>query len=331
MSRPRLLRLVRRYGVLAVGLAGVVGLVVVVNPAQVRSALTGADPGFLALMLPTVLLLYVAHGAAWWLALRGAAVPVGFRRAVRGVLVSQAFDVVPGGDLWRVPIVAQDGGPPAPPGPLAATVVFDDLVYFFVLSLAMLPAAARLPELRLPLTLALLPQLLIFVVLLWPRVYAGLAGRVGRLAPLRPYRDQLDALGPAFRRLMRPRTLVPVTLVDTGCAALAVGLYWLALLAVHARAIGIARAAFTYSATQVLSGLTVLPGALGAYEALSTGLLAALGAAPARAAAAALLYRVVNDLLMAVLGLALGVLVRRRAARAAPGLAAGVAKDPPAG
>ena len=303
--------LIRRYGLTAVGLGGVVALVIAVNPGEVRRALAGADAPALAAMPAVVLALYLAHGAAWWLALRGARLRVGLGRAIRTVLMSQAFDVVPGGDLWRVPIVAGEEGESMPSaGVLTATVVFDDLVYFFVLSAAMLPAGLRFGELRAPLALALLPQVLIFTLLLWPRAYDRVAGVVARMPAVRDYRSHIAVLGPSFRRLMHPRTLLPVILVDAVCAGLAVALYWLALIAVHAPGVGLQRAAFTYAATQVLSGLTVLPGAVGAYEALSTGVLAAQGAPPASAAAAALLYRVVNDLLMALLGLLL--ILRRR-------------------
>jgi uncharacterized membrane protein YbhN (UPF0104 family) len=91
-----------------------------------------------------------------------------------------------------------------------------------------------------------------------------------------------------------------------------VTLYWLALTAVHARGIGLDQVAFTYATGQVLSGLTVLPGALGAYEGMMTGMIAVQGVALAAAAAAALLYRAVNDVLMALVGLSVALLSDRQ-------------------
>ena len=68
----------------------------------------------------------------------------------------------------------------------------------------------------------------------------------------------------------------------------------------------------------------MLPGALGAYEGMMTGAMALQGVAPAAAAGGALLYRVVIDVLMALLGLAIAFAFDReylQAFRRAPGKA----------
>jgi uncharacterized membrane protein YbhN (UPF0104 family) len=289
------------------GLVGVAALVVVIDPGRVTRTLLGADPLLLLLMLPIVLALHVLHGVAWGIALRGAGVPVGTPEAVRVTYISQAFDVLPGGDLWRIAVVRPEHPGRLDAGAVAASVVFDDLVYFLVLSLAMVPAAIRLPFLRAALAAVLAPQLAIFLILLWPALYRALAAPVERLRPFRRFAPQLRLLGPSFRRLVRPRTLVPVVLVDAFCAALAITLYWLALSAVHVRQVGPYQVGFTYAGGQVLAGLTVLPGALGVYEGLMTAAIALQGVPPALAAAGALIYRAVNDLLMALIGLAVAL------------------------
>ena len=204
-------------------------------------------------------------------------------------------------------------------GAVAASVVFDDLVYFFVLTGAMLPAAMSLPVLRLPLAVALVPQTTIFVILLWPALYMRLAGMVSALPVFRRFQGELVVLGPAFQHLVRPRTLLPVVAVDAICVLLATGLYGLAASAVHMSGVGWEQIAFTYAAGQVLSGLTVIPAALGTYEGLMTGLMALQGVVPASATAAVLLYRVINDFLMALIGLVVALMTtsarrpRRRA------------------
>ncbi len=314
-AQRRLLTGLREHWVVLLGLVGVAALVVAVDPAKVALALGGADPVAVALMLPTVLLLYLLHGLAWWVALWSAGARVGVRQAVEVTFVSQAFTMLPGGDLWRVPIVTSESGE-GNAGVLMATVVFDDLVYYFVLSFAMFPAAIRFPELRLLLAAAVLPQIAIFVILLWPRAYETLAGAVGRVRPLRRFTPQLALLGPGFRRLVKARTVIPVVVIDAGCALLAIALYGLALAAVHAGGAAPFQVAFTYAVGQVLSGLTVLPGALGAYEGMMTGMMAVMGVAPAAAAAAALLYRAVNDVLMAGLGLLVALVFEREQVRA---------------
>ena len=299
----RLLAALREHWIVLLGLVGVVALIVAVDPAKVARAVAGADPLPAALMIPVVLALYLSHAVAWWIALRGIGAPVGLRQAVKVTLISQAFDVLPGGDLWRVPIVRSEGEVALNSGSIAATVIFDDLVYFFVLTFAMVPLAVTSPIVRLPLAVALAPQLAIFTILLWPSLYEWLATRAARMRLFWRFAPQLAVLGPSFQRLVVPRVIVPVVLVDAVCAALAICLYGFAMAAVHAAGVGVPAIAFTYAIGQVLSGLTVLPGALGAYEGMMTGMMSVQGVPPAAAAAAALLYRVVNDLLMALIGL----------------------------
>jgi len=301
----------RQHWLIGVGLVAVAALVVAVQPSNVARVLAQADPALLAPMLPCVLLLYVFHGAAWWIALRGADVPVGLGRAVAVTFVSQAFVFLPGGDLWRVPVLADVRGRPVDAGAVAGAVVFDDLVFLFVMTFAMVPAVWLAPGLALPLVILLLPQVAIFTILLWPRLYGWLAARVGRVGPVRRFEPQLQLLGSSFRRLVTVRTLVPVVLLDAVCVALAVALFGLALRAVHAGGVGPQRVAFTYALGQVSAGLTVVPAALGAYEPMMTGLMAMQGVAPAAAAVAALLYRAFNDVLMALVGLVVAVLSRR--------------------
>jgi len=312
MSGRGLLTALRSRWVVVAGLVGVGALIVAVDPVKVARALGGANAGALAAMIPVVLLLYFFHGVAWWIALRGVGANVGLSRAMRVTFISQAFDMLPGGDLWRVPILRPKSGEKLEPGVVAAAVVFDDLAYFLVLSLTMVPAAISYPFVRAPLAIALAPQLAIFTVLLWPAAYDALVRRVLRVRFLSRFEPQLAWLGPSIRRLVKPRISLPIVLIDAICSGLAIGLYGLAVVAVHATGVGIAQIAFTYASGQVISGLTVLPGALGAYEGMMTGLLAVQGVAVATAAAAALLYRAVNDLLMALLGLLVAFITATR-------------------
>lgn len=262
-------------------------------------------------MVPCVIALYFFHGVAWWVALRGLDLPVRLRKAVEVAYVSQLFVFLPGGDLWRVPVLASGARGELDPGAVAGAVVFDDLLYFAVLTTAMLPVVPREPRLGLALLAALLPQLAIFTILLWARPYEYLVGKVAGYRLLRRFGPQLELIGPSFRRLFRPRVLVPVIAADATCVALAVALFWLGLAAVHAERVGLQAVMFTYSIGQLASGLSVLPAALGLYEGMMTGLLAIQGVSPAAAAAAALMYRAFNDVLMAVVGLLLVLLLER--------------------
>lgn len=308
----RVLSGLRENWIVSVGLVAVAALVIAVDPAKLGRDLANADRLVVLLMLPTVLILYLLHGVAWWIALRGIRAPVGLRQAISISFISQAFDLLPGGDLWRVPIVKSEHGERLEAGRVAATVVFDDLVYFFVLTFAMVPAVLRSPMFGLLLGAALLPQLTIFGILLWPRLYDFLARKVGQIGLLRRFEPQLMLLGPAFRELITPRTLVPIVIVDAGCAVLATGLFGLSVTAVHATGFSFQQIAFTYASGQVLAGLTSLPAALGLYEAMMTGFMAVQGVAPAAAAAASFMYRAINDVLMAIIGLGVAFVFERK-------------------
>ncbi len=186
---------VRGHWVALFGIVAVVALVVAVNPVKVVRALGGADTRLLALMLPVALLLYLLHGVAWSIVLRAAQARVGVPQAIRVTFISQAFVFLPGGDLWRVPIVKSEEREAPEPSAVAATVVFDDLVYLFVLTFAMVPVVFGSPFLLVPLAIALLPQLAIFTILLWPSLYDALAGPVGRIRVLHRFQGAQPSLG----------------------------------------------------------------------------------------------------------------------------------------
>ena len=310
-TRQRLWMGFRGHWVTLVGLAAVIGLVIAVNPQKVAGALSDAVPTLLFLMLPIVFLIYLTRGVTWYIVVRAAGQPLGVRQALRVTFISQAFVFLPGGDLWKVPLVKLEDGPLVNTGSLTGTVVFDDLVYLFVLTFAMLPVVVGAPLLAIPLAVALIPQLVIFAILLSPAVYATLAGWVGNHRLFRRFRPELEVLGPTFRSLVRARTVAPVIALDAVAASLSISLFALALGSVHGSGSDLAHIAFTYSGSQVVTNLTVFPGALGVYEGMMTGAMALQGVAPAAAATGALLYRVVNDVLMALVGLAVALIYDR--------------------
>ncbi|MHB8536969.1 MAG: lysylphosphatidylglycerol synthase domain-containing protein [Candidatus Dormibacteria bacterium] len=147
--------------------------------------------------------------------------------------------------------------------------------------------------------------MVIFAILLSPAVYRALSARVGNLRPFRRFRPELELLGPSFRSLVRVRTVLLVMALDVIAASLAIALFALALASVHATGSDLSHVAFTYSASQVVTNLTVIPGALGAYEGMMTGAMALEGVAPAAAATGTLLYRIANDVVMALIGVAI--------------------------
>ena len=273
-----------------------------VGPAKVGHALASADPADLALMLPCALLLYLFHGLAWWLALRATGTGVSAGEAIEATYASQALVLLPGGDLWRVPILRRRR-PDTAGGVVTGAVVFDDVTYLAMLTCAMLPALVGQPHLW-PFFAALaLPQALLILLLLWPRPQRWVLGRVGGLPILRGLTDRLQDIGPSFRLVARSRLVPLILALQVVCALLAVALFGLGLAAVRA-AVPPLELSFTYAGGQVAASIAVIPAAVGAYEGLMTGLLAIQNVPAADAAVAALLYRFFNDVVMAVVGLA---------------------------
>ncbi|HZU17717.1 MAG TPA: lysylphosphatidylglycerol synthase transmembrane domain-containing protein [Candidatus Dormibacteraeota bacterium] len=321
-------RRLRAHWLLVLGLGALGGLVVAVDPARLVRALADADRGLLALMLPCVLAHYVFRSLAWRVGLRRIGVRVGVVRAAVLTLAAQSLVFLPGGDLWRVPVLTRMEGSRRDQGELASTVVFDDLVFWLLLTLALIPALLGTPELGMVVVGILLGEAAIVALLLWPAGYAFAVEVAGRVPAVRHLRPQLRQLGPAFRRLANPRTLAATALLDAVAALLAFGLFRLALMAVHVREVDFVEAAFVYALGHLFAGLSMLPAGLGVYEGTLTGLLVLQGVDPASAAAAALLYRGFNDLLMGMAGLpVVMVLDRARPGSSRPGVGREAARE----
>lgn len=310
----RLVALRRGVGdhwLLLLGAAALTALVVAVGPARLGGILAGAAWSLLGLMVPCVLALYVARGLAWHVLLRRLGLRLGALRAIRIMFAGQTLVFLPGGDLWRVGVMAEAEGLHRHGGAVAATVVFEDLVFMTLFSLALLPVLGRAPFLAPVAALSVVGLVLTCALLFWPAGYRAAAALALRVRPVRRFAGQIEELGPAFKHLATVRTLVRVAAFDAVGALLAFVLFELALRAVHVTWVGLDEAASVLAGAQMLAGFTMVPAGLGSYEALLTGLLAVVGVAPAAAAAAALLYRGFSDLLMAVLGLVASVGIRR--------------------
>jgi len=284
------------------GLIALTLLLLAVNPAKVGTALGHADGRVLSLMLLCVLAIYLTRGVAWWIEIRALGVAMTLREAIRNLYVSQAMVYLPGGDMWRVPIV-KERFEDVEAGSIVGAVVFDDLVYYLALSMLMIVAVGKFTARDALLALIFVPQLMILGILLWRRFYIWLSHAVTGFGFMRRLRSTVDDIGTTFRQLFRRNVLFKVGLVDVVSGALSTLLYGLALTAVHVNNVSVGQIAVTYIFGQVAAGLTVIPGALGAYEALMTGLFVLNGVPAATATAAALLYRIFNDVIMAVVGL----------------------------
>lgn len=181
-----------------------------------------------------------------------------------------------------------------------------------LMGFAVVPAIIQHPDIGGLVAVITAAQLGIVVVLLWKRAYNRAVRTVERFRVLRRFDRDLRDIRPAFVRLFRPRAGIPIVLINAVAVTFAFVLFLLAVRAVGVTNIGFAKAAYIYALAHLLAALTFLPGGVGAYEGVLTGFMALNGVPPSQGAAAALLYRGFNDILMALFGLGAGWWLRRR-------------------
>ncbi len=298
---------VRHHWTTVLGAGALAALVIAVDPRKVLAAFDQADLKLLVLMIPCAFAIYAFRSITWWIELQFLRLGVSFADAVVVTFISQLFVFLPGGDLWRVPIVRTQVSVPVEAGIITGAVVFDDLLYFFVLTLIMGVTMGSSLLLIIGFAALLVPQCIVFGILLSKRVFTFLSEAVLRWKALSRFSPYVRSIGPTFRMLAQPRLIVQVMCIDAVAAGCAVLLFYLGLAAVHAN-VSFGHTAAVYAFGQVSSNYTVIPGALGVYEGLMTALIAVQGVSPALAAVGALLYRAANDVLMAVVGLAVALI-----------------------
>ena len=305
------LHLLRRYWAEAFAAASLVALVVGVNPLQLGHILGHIRWHFALLMVPVVLVLYVCRGTAWWIALRGIGEHISFVQTQLIELAGQVMIILPLGDLSRVAMV-RGADNERGVGAVTATVALQELSYMLLVSLGALPRLAQHPGLALLILAITLAFASAFVILLWQPAYERAVRMVERVRYLRRFDQQLHEIRPAFLRLCRWRTLVPIVLVEALAAAVSFLLFYLALLAIGLSSVSYITAVFALGVGSTVAAVSFLPLGIGAFEGLLTIVLITLGISPAAAAASGLLYRGYNDVLMAVIGAPSLLYVRAR-------------------
>ncbi|HEX4212692.1 MAG TPA: lysylphosphatidylglycerol synthase transmembrane domain-containing protein [Candidatus Dormibacteraeota bacterium] len=312
--RPRVRRglgFVRRHWLETLAVLFLVGLIVAVGPSHLVEAYRRARWIWIVLMIPVALAIYLFRGIGWWVALRGAGVEIGLGRGVAIMFAGQTMIFMPAGDLARVALVEESGGG-GEEGTVAGTIAFQELLFLALLGLGVLPRAFAVSGVALLVLVMTASHVGVFTLLLWRPAYDWAVAMVERFRLLRRFDRQLRELRPAFVAMFRWRTLLPLALCNVLAALTTYGLFALALEAMGARSVGPINIAFAYGLAHLLSGLSFLPGGIGSMEVVLVAVLARMGVATPVAAATAVLFRVVNDGLMALVGLGVGWTLRRR-------------------
>lgn len=312
-NRPRLgpvARVLRGHALELLAVVFLVALVVGVGPASLVRVLGHTRVSLLLLMLPVTLAMYLARSLAWWLTLRTIHVRVSLPHAVAVEFAGQTMVFMPTGDLARVALIKEVTHTRRSAGELTATIAFQELLYMTLIGLGVLPRVASHPDLALLVLVMVIAHGLILTVLTWKPAYEGALRVVERIRLLRRFDSQLRSIRPAFVELLRSPSAIGVLLCNIAAVLLSYYLFYLALHAIG-QEVGFIAAAFVLSLSFVLAGLSLIPGGVGPFEGLLTVLMVANGVPAAAGAAAGLLFRVFNDVLMAAVGAVLLVLIRR--------------------
>ena len=304
-------RTLRHYALEIIAVLCLLALVLAVNPTMLAGVFRRANVGLILLMLPVTIGTYLARSLAWWFTLRQVKVDVDIRHSIAVEFAGQTMVFMPTGDLARIALIKEVTGTRRSSGEITATIAFQELLFMTLMGLGVLPRVASHPDIALLVIVMVLVHLLILTVLIWEPAYAWAIRIVEKVKVLRRFDSQLRSIRPAFIELLHVRVVVPVLLCNAAAVFLSYLLFYMSLHAVGQTQVGFIAATFVLALSFVISGISLIPGGVGPFEGLLTVLMIANGVPVAAGAAAGLLFRGFNDILMAGFGAVFLVLIRR--------------------
>jgi uncharacterized protein (TIRG00374 family) len=304
-------RSVRHHALEIIAVLCLLALVLAVNPTMLAGVFRRANVGLILLMLPVTVATYLARSLAWWFTLRQARVEVDIRHSIAVEFAGQTMVFMPTGDLARIALIKEVTGTRRSSGQLTATIAFQELLFMTLMGLGVLPRVASHPDIALMVIVMVLVHLLILTVIVWQPAYDWAIRVVEKVKVLRRFDAQLRSIRPAFVELLHVRVVVPVVFCNAVAVFLSYLLFYMSLHAVGQGQVGFIAASFVLALSFVISGISLIPGGVGPFEGLLTVLMIANGVPVAAGAAAGLLFRGFNDILMAGVGAVFLVLIRR--------------------
>ena len=300
----------RRLVPLVVGLAGVLGLLMVVQPSRVLGALRGTDLRLVGAAMLLTATFYVIQGVRWHFLLRAAGVRLRLRESVLINLAGQTVTaVLPLGDLTRALFASEATG--APFGAAAAAVTVQELTFTALLVLSATPALMGIPGGWLITAVVLGGVAGALLILAVPVIYGPIRGLIGRLPLVRHGAGQIDTLRRESVVLLTRPLAMASGVIDLARVALAAGALQLLLHAMHIqRAWWLA--VLVVAVAYVGGALSFLPGGIGANEASLIGVLVGFGVPAGQAAAVALLERLLLTGVPSAVGILAYLLIHRR-------------------
>ena len=302
----------RRRIPLLVALLVTGSLIVASNPDQVGSAIRHFHLRDIPVIIGLSVGYYILQGVRWWTLLRIVATRTPpLAQTVVMTLTGQATALLPLGELTRAILLARISDVAV--GTAVAAVTVQELLYSGLLIAAALPGSSRYYFARAAVAAALAGTVLVVVLLTVRPVYRRLRAVVARAPVLRRMMGSIDQLQADTVVLFENWRTYVWLWISALQALMAISLFYTVVDAIAPGRLDWVSAAFIYSISNVASAITLSPGSLGAFEATTAGLLVAAGGLPfGVATAAAVVHRLADKGLSAVLGLSLFAFVRRR-------------------
>ncbi len=309
---PRTLRqriFSRRRIPLVLALAVVGSLIVASNPGQVGTAIQRFHVRDIPIIVGLSFGYYVLQGVRWWTLLRIITTRPPLGETVLMTLTGQATALLPLGELTRAILLARVRDIAV--GSAIAAVTVQELLYSALLIAAALPGSSRYYFARAGVAAALGGTVLVVTLLTVQPLFRLVRRGVARAPLLRRMMvsiDQLQADTVVLFQNWRTYVWLWISAVQ---AVMAVSLFYFVVNAIAPGRVDWVTAAFIYSISNVASAITLSPGSLGAFEATTAGLLVAAGGLPfGVATAAAVVHRLADKGLSAIVGMSLFGYVR---------------------
>jgi uncharacterized protein (TIRG00374 family) len=307
----RLPALRRRLFIGLIGLAGIAGMVVFLNPSHVGSALTRFRLALIAPILVLSVLVYVLQGVRWHFLLRDVGIHLRLRDTILVNLAGQTISaIVPLGDLTRAAFASAAASTDF--GIVAATVTVQELSYTLLLILSALPAILALGYGLAALVPVALGIAAIVVILTVSPVFCRVHDLVARLPFLNRLLPAIDELQRQTAELLHRPDALALSILDAARVVVAVTALWLLLAGLEPGRIGWWQAAFVLALSTVGGAVSLIPGGIGANEASVAALLIFLGFDYGAAGAAAIIQRALVTGLSLALGASAYAAIHRR-------------------
>ncbi len=307
----RLSPLVRRTLTGAIGLAGIVGVVLFLNPSRVGSALAHFRPALVPAILALSVLVYVLQGIRWHFLLADVGARLRLADTILINLAGQTISaVVPLGDLTRAAFASTASGIDF--GIVAATVTVQELSYTLLLILSALPAILALGYGLAAVVPVACGIAAIVVVLTVSPVFCRVHQVVAHIPFLNRLLPAIDELQQETAALLHRADALALSILDAARVVVSVTAFWLILEGLQPGRVGWWQAAFVLALSSLGGAISLIPGGVGANEASVAALLIFLGFDYGTAGAAAVIQRALTTLLSLGLGVAAYAAVKRR-------------------